>query len=116
MRENITIQSIISEEERNNIYKVLFIGVSAYSRILEENKDLISSKAFIEIKTRLLNFVIKRQFDEDMISYDFPYKVEFKDVNHFGNKALMLKNNIVKIHINKTTKQGYLYNSNNPLK
>jgi hypothetical protein len=114
MVKDIMIQSIISEEDRKNIYKILFIGVSAYSRVLESNKDLISSKAFIEIKTRLLSFVIKRQFDDDMLSYDFPYKVDFKGVNNFGNKALMLKNKSVKLQINKTSKKGSLYNSNKP--
>lgn len=116
MVKDTMIQSIINEEDRNNIYKILFIGVSAYSRVLEANKDLISSKAFIEIKTRLLSFVIKRQFDDDMLSYDFPYKVNFEGVNNFGNKALMLKNKIVKLQINKTSRKGSLYNSNKPSK
>ena len=59
------------------MYKILYVGVSAYNRLINENRDLVVSKAFGEIKTRLLSFVVKRQFDKDLFPLDFPYKADF---------------------------------------
>lgn len=114
MGNELKIESLIKKEDRNKIYNVLYIGVSVYKRLLEDNEELINSKSFGEIKTRILSFVIKKQFEDYMSSLDFPYKIELKEVNNFGNKALFIRNNKVKIQINKTKKKGKMHNSNRP--
>lgn len=114
MGKEFNVEAIISLEDRQTLYKILYVGVSAYNRLINENRDLVVSKAFGEIKTRLLSFVVKRQFDKDLFPLDFPYKADFEKVNHFGNVALFIKNDKAKIHINKTSKARKLYNSNKP--
>ncbi len=114
MDSKITIDSIITEKERLKLYNIIYIGVSAYKRLVEDNRELVNSACFKEIKTRLLNFVIKRQFEEDVLALDFPYKVEFEEVNSFGTIALFLKDDKSKIQVKKTSKINKLYNSNKP--
>ncbi|WP_346941076.1 hypothetical protein [Clostridium sp.] len=110
----VTVESIIDKNERLMLYNIIYIGVSAYKRLLKDNKELVNSASFKEIQTRLLNFVVKRQFEDDVLSLDFPYKVDFEEVNSFGNIALFLKNNKSKIQIQKTSKINKIYNSNKP--
>lgn len=112
MEANEKIDKLIKKEERDSIYYILYIGVSAYKRLLEGNPELEKSKSFSEIKTRILSFVIKRQFEEDILSMEFPFKAEIKDVNVFKSKALFLNNKSVRLKINKTTKRNTLHNSN----
>lgn len=114
MGNKVTVESIIDKNERLTLYNIIYIGVSAYKRLLKDNKELVNSASFKEIKTRLLNFVVKRQFEDDVLSLDFPYKVDFEEVNSFGNIALFLKNNKSKIQIQKTSKINKIYNSNKP--
>ncbi|BFK81302.1 hypothetical protein I3900191A7_14470 [Clostridium baratii] len=114
MENEFKVESIIKKEERESLYKIMFIGLSTYNRILNENRELMKTNSFDEIKTRLLSFVIKRQFEDDMLSLDFPYKVEFKKTNNFGSRVVFLKNNKSKIQINKIPKNNKLYNSNKP--
>ncbi|GEP67194.1 hypothetical protein CBE01nite_49620 [Clostridium beijerinckii] len=112
MEINEKIDKLIKKEERDSIYYILYIGVSAYKRLLEDNPELEKSKSFSEIRTRILSFVIKRQFEEDVLSMEFPFKVEIKDVNKFKSKALFLNNKLIRLKINKTTKRNTLHNSN----
>lgn len=112
MEVNEKIENLIKKEERENIYYILYIGVSAYKRLLEDNPELEKSESFSEISTRILSFIVKRQFESDVLSMDFPFKVEIKDVNPFKSKALFLNNNLVRLKINKTPKMNKLHNSN----
>lgn len=112
MEVNEKIDQLIKREERDSIYYILYIGVSAYKRLLEDNPELEKSKSFSEIRTRILSFVIKRQFEEDVLSMEFPFKAEIKDVNVFKSKALFLNSKSVRLKINKTTKRNTLHNSN----
>lgn len=112
MELNEKIEKLIKKEERENIYYILYIGVSAYKRLLEDNPELEKSDSFSEIGTRILNFVIKRQFEPDVLSMDFPFKVEIKDVNPFKAKALFLENKLIRMKVNKTLKRNKLHNSN----
>lgn len=109
---NSEIDKLIKREERDSIYYILYIGVSAYKRLLEGNPELEKSKSFSEIRTRILSFVIKRQFEEDVLSMEFPFKVEIKDVNKFKSKALFLSNKLARLKINRTARRNTLHNSN----
>jgi hypothetical protein len=109
---NSEIDKLIKREERDSIYYILYIGVSAYKRLLEDNPELEKSKSFSEIRTRILSFVIKRQFEEDVLSMEFPFKVEIKDVNKFKSKALFLNNKLARLKINRTARRNTLHNSN----
>lgn len=112
MEKEFIVESFIGKEERIKLYKIIYIGFSAYSRVMEDYKKLMDSGSATEIKTRLLSFVIKRQFEDDLLEVNFPYKIEFKRVNPFGNRALFLRNGNVKIQVNKTSKANKLHNSN----
>ncbi|MCK3712619.1 Uncharacterised protein [Clostridioides difficile] len=112
MEKELEVKNLIKKDDRIKIYKILYIGVSAYKRLLGEMHGLSESKSFLEIKTRLLNFVIKRQFESDVLAIDFPFEVEFKSLNSFSNTALFLKNNSIRLKIGKTFKPGTLHNSN----
>lgn len=104
MGNEITVQSLISKDEREQLYKILYIGITAYNRLLDENRHLEASQFFSEIKTRILNFTIKRQFEEDMLVKDFPFKIDIKDVNAFKSKALFVENSFTRIKIASTPK------------
>lgn len=112
MEVNEKIQKLIKKEERESLYYILYIGVSAYKRLLEGNPELAKSDSFAEIRTRILSFVIKRQFEEDILSMEFPFKVELKDVNAFKSKALFLNKKLVRLKVNKTVRRNKLHNSN----
>lgn len=112
MEINNEIDKLIERKERESIYYILYIGVSAYKRLLEDNPELEKSKSFSEIRTRILSFVIKRQFEEDVLSMEFPFKVEIKDVNKFKSKALFLNNKLARLKINRTARRNTLHNSN----
>jgi len=112
MIKNEKIERLIKKEERENIYYILYIGLSAYKRLLEDNPELEKSESFSEIRTRILSFVVKRQFEPDVLSMDFPFKVEIKDVNPYRSKALFLENKFVRIKVNKTLKRNKLHNGN----
>lgn len=116
MDNKINIKSIIGKEERESIYKVFFIGLSAYNRILTENRELVKSNAFSEIRSKLLGTVLKIQLEDQMLSLDFPYEIEFKKVSNFGNIAAFLKDDRCKIQFNKIPKSNKLYNSDKPSK
>ncbi len=100
--EEMKYLNMISTETRGKIYQMLYVGITAYNMLMKENPDLKKSKFFINIKSRLLTFLIYRQFDEDMLSEAFPLKVDIDKVNKFGYNSLMLSNNKVKISLAKT--------------
>lgn len=112
MRDNDDLYylNMIDNKFRSSIYQILYIGVTAYNSLLEDNKDIIKSYFFGNIKTRLLTFMIYRQFEGDMLGEDIPFKVDIKKVNNFGYNALNLKDNKVKVSLAKTLKQGNLPN------
>ena len=112
MERNEKIEKLIKKEERENIYYILYIGLSAYKRLIEDNPELEKSQSFSEIRTRILSFVVKRQFESDVLSMDFPFKVEIKDVNPFKSKALFLENKLIRMKVNKTLEKNKLLNSN----
>lgn len=116
LNKDINIKNLISQTDRQSIYNVMYIGLSAYKRLLNENTDLVKSKSFCEIKTRLLNFIIKRQFEEDILGSSFPYKVELRKTNAFNNQALFLKNVKYKLQINKTRNADKCFNGTKPSK
>lgn len=95
------IELVVSKEDRINIYKSLYIGLSTYNRLRGSNIAIIDSKTYSEVKSRFMNFIMKRQFEEDMIPIDFPYKVDFKNVNNFGGIALFLEKGKNRIQIRK---------------
>ncbi|EHI97668.1 hypothetical protein CDLVIII_0962 [Clostridium sp. DL-VIII] len=112
MEVNEKIEELIKKEERESIYYILYIGVSAYKRLLEDYPELTRSDSFSEIRTRILSFVIKRQFEDDVLSKEFPFKVQLKDVNKFKSKALFLNNKLTRLKIHKTVRRNTLHNSN----
>lgn len=116
MNKNKNIKQLINRDERNSIYNVMYIGISAYKRLLSENSELVKSKSFSEIRTRLLNFIIKRQFEEDILGISFPFKVELRKTNTFNNQALFLKNSNYNLQVNKTKNADKCFNSIKPAK
>ncbi|WP_034438791.1 hypothetical protein [Clostridium ihumii] len=111
MKTNFAVESLIKKDDREKIYKVIYIGVSVYNRLLKDNPQLEDSEFFSEIRSRVLNFFVKRQFEEDILSKDFPFKIEIKKINGFGNKALFLQNDFARMKISKN-KSNKLYNGN----
>lgn len=102
--------NMIDETTRASIYQMIYIGVTAYNRFISENAELQKSKFLSNIKSRLLTFLIYRQFDEDMISKSFPLEVKIQKVNMFGYNSLMLCNKKVKVSLAKTKNKFSLPN------
>lgn len=101
-KEDIYYLNLVPVDIRQKLYEVLYIGISAYNSLLKDNLEITKSKFFGNVKTRLLTFVLYRQFEDDMISKKFPFKVDIKQVNNFGYNSLVLYNKRVKISIAKT--------------
>lgn len=111
--QEIKFLNMIDTKTRAKIYQMMYIGITAYNRFIKENVELQKSKFLINIKSRLLTFLIYRQFDEDMISKSFPLEVNIQKVNKFGYNALMLCNDKVKISLAKTQNKFSLPNKSN---
>lgn len=103
--EEIKYLNMMSIETRSKIYQMLYIGITAYNRLINENSELRKSKFWINIKSRLLTFLIYRQFEPDILSEAFPLKVDIEKVNQFGYNSLMLSNKKLKISLAKTNKK-----------
>lgn len=94
--------NIVSKEVRGSLYEILYVGITAYDRIVQEDEKLRKSSFFSNIKSRLLTFSIYRQFEKDMLGKSFPLKVEIKKVNNFGYNSLTLSNKRAKISLATT--------------
>ncbi|EES49877.1 hypothetical protein NE172_10955 [Clostridium botulinum] len=102
LRNKMYYLNIIPKEVRGNLYEMLYVGITAYNRIIKDDENLRKSPFFINIKSRLLTFSIYRQFEKDMLRKEFPLKVEIKKVNNFGYNSLTLSNKKSRISLAKT--------------
>lgn len=116
MENIISVKSLISKDERQQLYKMIYIGLSVYNRLLDENNELEKSQFFSEIKTKILNFNIKRQFEEDMLVKDFPFKIDIKEVNLFKCKALFAETPNARIKISSSPKPNKVFSGKKPPK
>jgi len=108
--EELFYLNLIPTDVRKKLYQILYVGVEAYNGVLNENPQIKNSKFFTNIKTRLLTFLIFRQFEEDQLSKEFPLKVDIDKVNNFGYTALMLSNKKIRLSLSKTSKGSKLPN------
>lgn len=100
---DIKFLNIVPLKVRNNLYQIIYNGISLYNEFAKENRKLINSIFYRNVKTRLQTFFIFRQFDSDMLSDSFPLKVCISNVNKYGYNALTLVNDKVKLSLAKTT-------------
>ena len=104
------LNEYFSTESRNILYQTFYIALSAYNSLLEEKKEFKESVFFSNIRTRLLTFMIYRQFDKDLLSEEYPFKVITEKVNNFGYTSLILHKNNINISLANTNKKGKLPN------
>ncbi|HBE9455802.1 TPA: hypothetical protein KNH78_002114 [Clostridioides difficile] len=110
MEERTLIEQLIQKDERIKIYKILHIGKSAFQRFIDESREFANSKSFVPIKTRVLNCLIKRQFESDVLAANFPFGVEFKNINRGKETALFLKKDKVRMNMRKINRKRILCN------
>ncbi|WP_443660582.1 hypothetical protein [Clostridium algidicarnis] len=109
-REDIYYLNLVPTGMRQKLYEVVYIGISAYNGLLQDNPEITKSKFFPNVKTRLLTFVVYRQFEDDMVSKEFPFKVDINQVNNFGYNTLTLTTKKIRISLAKTLNNKSLPN------
>ncbi len=94
----------------SQIYPLFVAGNVAYNQITnnQKYKNIFHSELFPNARAHLMNFLICRQFEQDMLKTSFPFDARILKVNNFGRKNIELfKENIV-IHIAKAKDEDSL--------
>lgn len=87
---------------RSQLLPIFLRGISAYKQILNMQGGTFQSIFIHNIRGALLNFMIFRQFEADMLSSSFPFVPMPEKVNSFKYTALNLLHNNVKINVGKS--------------
>jgi hypothetical protein len=96
------IESEMPRSTRIKIYPFFESGLQAYRDILKTNELFFNSAFATNIKGHLLNYMIFRQFEPDMISQQFLLKAEARRVNNFYYNSLNLLKDGLIINVGKT--------------
>jgi hypothetical protein len=93
------------------LYPKLVTGYEVYNEILKEyhfifNNDLFDSN----LDSKLLNFLVHRQFVADMLPDNFCFEVDILKVNAFGYKAVLLSKKDIIINLAKAYKETSIPN------
>ncbi|KPU45794.1 hypothetical protein OXPF_05830 [Oxobacter pfennigii] len=85
---------LIKNELSNSVIKPLYNifddAFIVYNDLLDNNKEIFKGQYTSEIKSRLINFIIKRYFDDDMVPKNFPFEVKAVRMA-YGQKRLELR-------------------------
>ncbi|QNB45830.1 hypothetical protein BR63_05585 [Thermanaerosceptrum fracticalcis] len=95
---------------RAQLYPFFLSGARAFHEVIQSNSTLFTSTFLTNIKGWLFNYLIFRQFEEDMLSENFPFKVQAVKVNNFNYKSLNLVRQNVIINIGKAKDKDALPN------
>lgn len=107
---NELIEEEVPRAIRAKIYPYFQSGLQAYKEILNEEKELFSSAFFSNLKGWLLNFMMFRQFELDMISNTFPFIASPIKVNSFNYQGLNLLHNNIIINVGRSINKDNLPN------
>ncbi|WP_085829378.1 hypothetical protein [Clostridium massiliodielmoense] len=102
------IENNIDVKSRIKLFPIIKAGIEAYKDIISSDRKLFDSKYSKDIRGHLKNFVIYRQFDEDMLSKSFPFKCEALEVNNFGYTVPKLEKDKGIILISRQSIEGSL--------
>lgn len=92
---------------RSQLYPFFHSGVIAYQEVVN-NSILFRSEFMSNLKGRLLNYMIFRQFEPDMVSSTFPFKTNVEKVNNFNYKTLNLSRGNIIINVAKANDKNSL--------
>lgn len=93
---------------RLKLFPIMKAGIESYKDIISSDRKLFNSSYSKDIRGHLKNFVIYRQFDQDMLSKNFPFKCEPLSVNSFGYTVPKLENGKGIVLIARVKKEGSL--------
>lgn len=93
---------------RSQLYPFFLSGVIAFQEVVNSTFVLFQSEFMSNIKGRLLNYMICRQFEPDMISESFPFTPKAERVNNFNYKTLNLLRGNVIINVAKASDKNSL--------
>lgn len=103
----ILIETQVSNRNRLKIYPVIDLAIKAYTEITNDY-EFFNSNFFINLRGRLLTYLIFRQFESNALPYTFPYKTENVIVSPFGYRNLNIYNDRVIINIAKADNRNDL--------
>ncbi|MDO7787105.1 hypothetical protein [Desulforamulus aquiferis] len=86
---------------RAQLYPLIENGVRAYQEFVYEHFKTFDSAFINNLKGWLLTYMIFRQFEQDMVSSNFPFLCEAQKVNNFQYKSLNLTRGNVMINLGK---------------
>jgi hypothetical protein len=99
-----TSTELIKEELNNSIIKPIYNifedSMKVYSELISEKKETFKGIYFNEFKGRLINYIIKRFFDKDLVPKNFPFIVNSVGMA-FGQKRTELRSNNIILTIGK---------------
>lgn len=108
-----TSTELIQNELPPNLLKPIYTVFQNANVMFKEimGLDYFNSKYLLNIKGRMLNFVICSLFQPKYLSSNFPFEVEVKDLKF--QKSVVLKRNNILLTIGKTCSKGTLPNTAN---
>ena len=95
------IEKTLTPKDLRLIYLVIQDDIKIFKELMEEEKDIFSGKYFKEIKARILNYIIKRSFDNELLPRTFPFKITRKNMGFNQAIPVLHKENIL-LTIGKT--------------
>ncbi|KUO58391.1 MAG: hypothetical protein APF84_13220 [Gracilibacter sp. BRH_c7a] len=96
------LESELPRSVTSHLYPIFNRGIAAYNSILNMEGGTFQSVFLHNIKGPLLNYMIFRQFEPDMLNDTFPFTPFPQKVNSFNYSALNLLHNNVKINVGKS--------------
>jgi hypothetical protein len=104
------IERELPRNVRSQLYPFFETGVKAYLELVNENRKFFESDFASNIKGWLLNYLIFRQFEGDMVNQNFPFIAQPVKVNRFRYFALNLLHNNVIINVARAATEDSLPN------
>lgn len=95
------VETELPRAVRSQLFPIFERGVQAYREILSMPGGTFKSIFLHNIKGWMLNFMIFRQFEPDLLSSTFPFISTTEKVNSFEYRALNLLHGNVKINAGK---------------
>lgn len=87
---------------RSQLYPYFQTGLTAFKELVQENEKIFQSDFFHNIRGWVLNYMMFRQFESDMLSKTFPFIPLSKKVNNFNYKTLNLISDNLIINVAKS--------------
>ncbi|HCW52730.1 MAG TPA: hypothetical protein DG753_03100 [Clostridium sp.] len=89
------IENKLDKKTIQPIYIIVDGAINAYRQLIKDERDILSGEYFKEFRGRLLGYIIKRAFDPELISGNFPFRIDCKKMSFNQRRPELQKDNII---------------------